>query len=566
MADEYIERTVVKNIEYNDKSAIDRNKRRDDYRNMLFNVSTMLKNEGPVISTWIKFQIGKSEPIIFDSSSTNPKKNLIANLSFNKCGAGVTNDFKITIQYDPFNMGQQQADIIEQLDEYVAKAMSYDMNTKDSQLRGKLMYGYNAVSDASLVSPEYEFYITNASQEVKFDSGLSSYIFEGCSVLGVDCDNVTTFPARKGWKLMSIIEWTLFYWYGTKEHIPAHTRETDEPTDNIYKYKIEIDDEVFNNAPQSVDVPEMTAMTPLLYCQHLLEEYPLTIAEEESGKYNNLAALSYAQRPRYMISVDDASKSIVVTHVAPAVTTDENGNPTDYAEKQLIELEDFPFYWGRQSTNLVIGWKPEINTQLYLIRRALALRRQAYITDSFTVLEAGVNLLKNNPISSAILDFLNRGTNAAVNTVVSEVTQQESNIDVGKGLQSFYEGVKQQLIDISDDVTEMYNAQLQLVGIPADPPISMAIKVIPTVLETVSRTAGVYIITGAKDEINSNGTYISTLNLLRIRGLKDPVKEIALGEEQTAQPSKNAVYGPETFEDWLQRTKNSGNTNIFPQL
>ena len=94
----------------------------------------------------------------------------------------------------------------------------------------------------------------------------------------------------------------------------------------------------------------------------------------------------------------------------------------------------------------------------------------------------------------------------------------------------------------------MYDAQLQILGIPADPPIGALIPILPTILETPSRTAGFYMINGCTDNISTNGVYITTLNLFRIRGLDDPAKYLEPpSEEDTIQPgnsSDNTEYIP----------------------
>ena len=81
MANEYIEKTIGVNSS-NNKVTTSQFDMAKQYENMLNNVADMIKTQGPVMSTWIRFQIGLTGNIItFDSSSTNPKKNLIANLS-----------------------------------------------------------------------------------------------------------------------------------------------------------------------------------------------------------------------------------------------------------------------------------------------------------------------------------------------------------------------------------------------------------------------------------------------------------------------------------------------------
>ena len=72
------------------------------------------------------------------------------------------------------------------------------------------------------------------------------------------------------------------------------------------------------------------------------------------------------------------------------------------------------------------------------------------------------------------------------------------------------------------DVYEMYDATLTLIGIPADIPLCAEITIMPRILESVSRTAGIYMVQGGTDRIVTNGAFTSDLKLLRIRGLSDP--------------------------------------------
>lgn len=510
MAD-YIERTEIKSVEVGKQSDISIKKLKENFLNMLDNVSNMLINEGPILSTWIKFQVGKKNPIVFDSSSTNPKKNLIAQLEFNKTGAGVTNDFTITIQYDPFNYGQEDTDIIEQLDEYVANAMSFDMDTDINTLRGTIQYGYNAASDSSLVSPEYTFFLTDASTTVKFESGLSTYVFKGCSTLASDSDNVVKFPAitGDGEKLLDIAISVLYRYYGDKANKPAVGKilsnyEIPEGQENELKYKIVVSADCYNDCVENVTIGSKTGMTPWEYCQSLLDANPLTKTEkdavDEDGNYiyANLAKLSYAQRPRYVMSMDDATKTIMITHVVPKYT---NENKTQLEASDPDLQTDYVFRWGMSNKkNLVVGWKPEVDTKLYLIRRARYLRAQQLL-----------------------------GDDEKFNELVSKSIEESESTDEVKN------AISKQLEGINDDLNEMFDAQLQIIGIPADPPIGLELGVQPTIMQTVSRTSGIYMVNGATDIISSNGMYITTLKMFRLRGMDDTVKELNTKTRQTAE-------------------------------
>ena len=116
------------------------------YNNTLRKVCNMIEKQGPIYSTWIRFQIGHNKPIIFDTSSTNNKENLIADLRMEKSGNGIANTFTLTVRYDPFNFGQNTQDKIEALDDLLARAMIYDLGDTDNvdnleDLHGYIQYG-----------------------------------------------------------------------------------------------------------------------------------------------------------------------------------------------------------------------------------------------------------------------------------------------------------------------------------------------------------------------------------------------------------------------------------------
>lgn len=475
----YVERTNIKNV----SASTSQTEMVTNLKNMINNVTNMLDREGPIYTTWIKFQIGENEnPLIFDSSSTNPQKNLIAQLDFNKSGAGVTNDFTLLIQYDPFNMGQaSNQDTIEKLDEYVAKVISSTIGDDVGSLIGYIQYGYNSVSDSSLVSPRYEFFITNATTEVKFESGLSTYTFTGTSTIAADCDNVTNFPARENANILQVIEETLYYWYGTEEYPAPHVQGI-KPTNNDYKYKINIEDNLYNDSLTGQTIDAATGVTPWAYCDSILNKYYLTDSESKSELYQDVENLSYALRPRFVMYIDDAEKTIRVTHVVPKLYQDEDGNVKyDYSEKSLLSL-DYTFSWGYNKQNLVVGWKPEAQTYLYLIRRARKLR-----------LEEQLNKAKMS------------------NDINADETIKE---------------LQEELTNVNDDLNEMFDAQLQTIGIPADVPIGVEVGIEPHILETVSRLAGIFVIVGASDTITSNGIFSTTYKLFRIRGFNDKVQSL----------------------------------------
>ena len=77
----------------------------------------------------------------------------------------------------------------------------------------------------------------------------------------------------------------------------------------------------------------------------------------------------------------------------------------------------------------------------------------------------------------------------------------------------------EKLKEVTNQAFEMYSATITLIGIPADPPLCAEIRVIPRILESVSRTAGVYMIASCTDNISTRGVYTTQLKLNRIRSI-----------------------------------------------
>lgn len=451
------------------------------FENMLNSVSNMLVNDGPIYSTWIYFQIGVSDPIYFNSASTNPKQNLIASLSMEKNSSGIANSFTLVIQYDPFNMGQNATDQLEALDEYISDAMNLDFDDVNNTLRGKIQYGYNSTSDNALVSPLYSFIITSATSDVKFDSGIATYTFSGTSTIASDSNFATSYPAVNNEPLMRVIERTLYQWYGTSEHPAPHITDV-EPVENDFKYIIDISDSVYNDCQDITEAAVADAtMSPFVYCKNLLQKYYLTKSELESGEFSNVTDAT--KLPKYSISFTDVDgqPTIHITHCAPSATKDESGKEKA-VEANEISI-NYEFSWGKQQKNIVTGWTPEVNLYQYLIGvsqdKRLARLKQ---------------LVEDNP----------------------DNTEYKSR----------YESAKE---NAGTPYVEMYNATLTILGIPADPPICAEVTIIPRILESVSRTAGIYSIISCSDEISSAGVYTTTLKLFRQRSIDTKTINYGIG-------------------------------------
>ena len=474
------------------------------YENMLNSVTNMINNDGFTYSTWIYFQIGKDDAnsLVFNNSSTNKKENLIASLNIEKTGAGIANKFTLVVHYDPFNYGQETTDQIDKLETFIADAMSENFSETSKSCIGLIQYGYNSTSDDNLISPLYEFFLTSASTDVKFDSGIVTYKFEGVSTIAADCDYTTTyealFPDDKEEKtsLLAVVGKILYKYYGDPEKKPSFITEDIDVMDNDYKYYINISDDLLEISPK-ITYKDATSDT-IVYCKYLLDSEPRTQPEIDSGNYDDLDSISVNQRPRWVMSITDVSggKCIHISHLRPKSTKDENGNEVIEKSDDTTISINYAFTWGSRDRNgeviksLVVGWHPEVDLYTYLIRKSLVKR----------------------------LDKLKE---LAFDTSLNEETRN-----------SYVDKYKAMATDVEESFREMYNAELELVGIPADPPLTAEIQIIPRILEAESRTSGIYAITGATDVISNTGIFISTLKLFRLRSI-DNVKELDISKEPT---------------------------------
>lgn len=471
------------------------------YENMLNSVTEMINRDGFTYSVWIYFQIGtkSNNSMVFNSASTNKNENLIASLDVEKSGSGIANKFTLTIQYDPFNYGQDSADQIDKLEEFIANAMAEDFDDVTTTCRGKIQYGYNSTSDSTLVSPLYDFFLTSANTNVKFDSGIVSYTFEGVSTIAADCDYTSTFPAVENKKLLQVVGETLYKYYGDPENKPDFITSDSgiEVIENDYKYRIDIPSKLLEVSPM-VSYKEVTSdtMSPIVYCKHLLEEEPRTQTEIDSGLYDNLDEKSVNLLPRWILSITDVdgAKTIHISHLSPKSTKNDSGEEVYEKDENVAALQiNYAFTWGSRDEygnvikSLVSGWNPEVDLYTYLIRKAMVKRL------------ARLKELSND-------------------TSLAEETRSEYK-------KKYYKLAT----DVESSFKEMYNAEIELVGIPADPPLTAEVQVLARVLESVSRTSGIYAITGATDSISSNGTFTSKLKLFRLRSI-DNTKELNISK------------------------------------
>lgn len=448
------------------------------YENMLNAVTDMIKNDGFTYSVWIYFQIGtKDNALTFNSASTDRQENLIASLSIEKAGSGIANKFSLVVQYDPFNYGQETTDQIDKLETFIANAMAEDFDNTSTACRGKIQYGYNSTSDSNLVSPLYEFFLTSASTDVKFDSGIVTYTFEGVSTIAADCDYTTTYSAlfpedkETSVKLLQVVGEVLYKYYGDPEKKPSFIKDDSniEVIDNDYKYYINIPDKLMEDSP-SITYKDATSdtMSPIVYCKYLLDLEPRTQSEIDSGLYDDLDEKSVNQQPRWALSITDVdeAKTINIAHMSPKSTKNSKGEEVYEKNETAINI-NYAFTWGSRDANgeiiksIVVGWRPEVDLYTYLIRKSLVKR-----------------LVRLKDLSN--------------DTSIDAETREQYRtkyLELATSMETSFR--------------EMYNAEIELVGIPADPPITAEIQVLPRILEAESRTSGIYAITGASDVIST---------------------------------------------------------------
>lgn len=511
---------ITKSFNKNSFSTANSGKLAQRFETMMDNVMQMIEKEGPIYHTWIAFQVGGFDnPVVFNTDTTNPNQNCIASLSLTKSGAGTANQFTLKIVFDLFNYGQQSNHSeLEKLDQFLADAMANNIENTETGLLGYLQYGYVSTStDLDLSSPFYSYYLTDATSDIDTSSGIAQYTFEGVTTLSSDCDfsaNIGSYPTN--WKLLDVVEWTIFYYYGDNENKPAHT--TGDCLDNEYKYRIDIPEDLYSaNTELTVgyvneDKPlEATTANPIQYVQELLAKFPLTKSEIDSGIWNNLEELNYNQRPRYdwYITDHDGVKTWHLTHYCPGVSNSSNNTiteETDVNNDTNYELSNV-ITWGLQQKNIVLDWKPQVDLKSYLIRKA-SLKRVRDAMDKTGAID--LDSFKNNTYYKDIK-----------NAVDNNVYRQEESI-----------------------VQEYYNAEITFVGIPAEPPVNLRMKIIPRILETVSRTQGTYLVKKSTDNITNTGVYSTTCELCRIDNIDSSYaslkQQIQEQEKQQQQVSSNS--------------------------
>ena len=458
------------------------------FNTMVTNVLDMVQRNGPIYSVWIKFQIGNKEPITFKSNTQNKQENVIASLRIEKGTSAHANDFTLVVQYDPFDNGQDSKGIIDRLDDYIASAIQPEWNMNTDSFIGKISYGYNSpdCDDSKLCSMEYNCQITDMKNTVNFDSGLSTYTFSGVSYIGVDCDYEAEFTAVSQWNPIDLVVWILYYHYGDPNNIPYGIRGEDKPCSSALGYKIDVSQEILNDQQaEKIDVEAASGMSPWQYCLNILDKYRLSQTEIDSGRYNELDKMNPNQIPGYTLYITDFDKTIHLEHYSPETSKNMS--------------VDHVFTWSDRNKSLVTRWSPDVDLRQYLIQKLQYERAK---------------------------DRLEKGGRTTETVKQDKYTQEQYDDDNQR---------------VAGSILEKYNAELEIVGIPSDPPITAEVTVIPKILESTSRTAGIYTILGCDDVISTNGTYITTLKLYRVRGINQEcfdLESLATANKQAQETVK----------------------------
>ena len=234
-------------------------------------------------------------------------------------------------------------------------------------------------------------------------------------------------------------------------------------------------------------------------------------SDAENETYKDSATII---KPRYSMFISDANQTIYVNYVSPL-------------NDKYIEKVDYTFTWSTDlTTNIVTAWNPDVDLKQYLIQRASRARINSQNLSTYDdMLEMAndyENNVKFNPEtmvegSGGRVYMKEEYGGADVSAFFNYDGPNETDREYLRN--EAIEGYKEAADEISSEVYEMYDAELETIGIPADPVLLAEVKIVPRILESVSRTAGYYIIQGCTDEIDNRGRYTSTLKLFRMKNL-----------------------------------------------
>lgn len=488
------------------------------FENMLYNVDNMIKSDS-AYSTWIRFEIGKNNPIVFNSASQNKDENLIMSLQYEKSGAGTANEFTIKVAFDLFDHGQQTKTRVEKLDELLYKAMNIASveakgNKATDILYCKFQYGYNVIGNEQIVSPLYEGMILEIKPSINYTNGKTYYTFTGSSFITKshiphDYDAIGNVDnPESGWKGLDLVKWVLWYYHGNPNNAKdiGYEGQLNPTNDENGKqkprnqdwsvingeadiYNIDIPQELIDNSSQ-IQMEKMSDLSAFEYCKKVLEK---TRNKADTSEDSNTLA-------HYELYITDSGGGGVPTIHVAYVGSDKNK-----AKENCTRTINFNFEWFNKTNNVVLNWEPEVNVMTYLLTKsttenelkkaksaAEAINKARQRNEENTIMENGTLYEKLLVIMGvAVKSLVNLSTNAALNLLSSQIRELER-----KNL-------------------EYYNSNITLVGIPADVPIGMILQIKPKILESISRTQGIYYVTGSTDTINTNGLFTTQIKLFR---------------------------------------------------
>lgn len=483
---------------------MNRNTMAKRFENMLGKVTNMINNNN-IYSVWIKLVIGKSKnQITFDTSSTDRDKNLFVSLDYEKCGAGVANKFTFKVAFDLFHYGQDTKGNVEALDELIYRAMNTgEYKEAMDMFYCKFQYGYNIVGDTQIVSPLYEGLIMDIIPNIDYTNGKSTYTISGNSIIAgmsipYSFKEVGSSETKDGrWKGLDIVLWQLWYHHGneaTVDQLPQdyskniNNRHRDVVDGVAQKVNIDIPEELINSSSH-VYMPQINEMTTWDYCLEVLNK---TVNVNDSRYNDNELNPGYDLeddndfKPYYTMYMTDSGGSGVPTVHVTFISSKDDEN----ADKESYPI-NFDFTWYNRKNSIVIGWQPEVSVITYLLTKA----------------EKEHNKLLENTINT-ISSESNESTN---------VSSFIASTGIALGVAAANTMADEKIKELSNTTEEYYKAKLTLVGMPCDIPIGVLLDIKPVILESVSRTQGKYYILSAKDTINTNGLFTTTIELHRLK-------------------------------------------------
>lgn len=503
------------------------------FENMLSKVSNMI-NKNNIYSVWIKLVIGKSSKyqIVFDTSSKDKDENLVLGLEYEKSGAGTANEFAFKVAFDLFNYGQETKKNVEQLDELLYKSMNItEYDEIIDRLYCKFQYGYNVTGDTQIVSPLYEGMITEIVPNVSYSNGKTSYTLKGNSFIssvGGSSDytysQIGSEDSDEGrWNGMDLVLWILWYYHGNPATISQLPQDYSGNVNNQHidvqngvntRLNIDIPKELMTTA-SNVYMPTLSKMTPIDYCKEVLNKIVNTSDPRYNGdKVNPDYDIKEGDfRPYYTLYITDSGGDGVPTvHITYISSKDIEDNTKDSI--------NFNFDWFNRTNSIVVGWQPNVDVLSYLVVRAqrehdrllLEKEKEEKLQETNGRIDEAIKGLEQSKKEQSGLPLIDWQSGAIA--ALSGLKKTNETIITN----SYDEKIKQ----LSNTANmEYYKSVLTLVGIPADIPIGAVLSIKPRIFESVSRTQGKYYITSSKDTVNSNGIFLTTIELMRLKNYNE---------------------------------------------